>query len=58
MVIKDELEEDWLKKCLKCQHVYFRKNDADILCCRCRNGKCNFKLKKLRRKNNVKEFNR
>ena len=50
---REELKEkdDWYKKCLKCQHSYRKNNDADIIYCRCRNGKCNFK--KVEDKNNV-----
>ena len=45
---KDESNENWIEKCLKCQHVYYRKDGADTIYCRCRNGKCNFKLKEYK----------
>ena len=41
-------KEDWLTKCLNCNHSYYRKDDADTLYCRCRNGKCNFSNRKHR----------
>lgn len=34
--------EEWLEKCLSCKHSYHRNDDADIIYCRCRNGKCNY----------------
>lgn len=34
---------DWYEKCLICQHSYLKNNDADMIYCRCRGGKCNFK---------------
>lgn len=46
---KELEEEDWEGKCLKCRYSYYKKSDADTLCCRCRSGKCNFKLKKITR---------
>lgn len=36
-------EENWVDKCLKCQHCYKRKDDDELLYCRKRNGKCEFK---------------
>ncbi len=41
--VKSDDSPEWLKKCMKCVHSYYRKNDADTLYCRCRKGKCNFK---------------
>lgn len=43
--IKDYFKEkdDWYEKCLKCQHSYRKNNDSDMIYCRCRRGKCNFK---------------
>ena len=43
---------EWLQKCLSCIHSYYRKNDADTIYCRCRNGKCNFKEKKDSKQSN------
>lgn len=34
--------EEWVKKCLSCKHCYRRKDDADTLYCRCRNGQCRY----------------
>ena len=45
-----EEKEDWIEKCLKCQHSYRRNNDADTIYCRCRGGECNFKEVKKSRK--------
>lgn len=33
--------EPWAEKCMKCRHMYTKKNDEDYIYCRCRNG-CNF----------------
>lgn len=40
--LNDEMP-DWLKKCMRCSHAYYKQTDADTIYCRCRNGKCNFK---------------
>lgn len=47
--MKKNSEEDWLEKCLECQHIYRKKDDAETVYCRCRNGKCNFKQKVIRK---------
>lgn len=39
---EDEME-DWLKKCLTCQHCYKLKTDDETIYCRKRNGKCEYK---------------
>ena len=39
-------EEEWVNKCLSCTHCYRKRNDADYLYCRCKNG-CNYKPKKI-----------
>lgn len=50
----DYKEEPWVEKCRKCTHVYYRKNDADTMRCRCRKG-CNFKEYKPKKSvNNLK----
>lgn len=36
---------EWLQKCLLCVHSYYKQDDADMIYCRCRNGKCNYKEK-------------
>lgn len=41
------MEEDWVKKCKTCVHCYKKRDDDELLYCRCRNGKCNYKEKKL-----------
>ena len=41
--MKKDSEQDWLEKCLKCQHSYHKNDDADTIYCRCRNGQCNYK---------------
>ena len=35
-------DENWMEKCMSCAHCYIRKDDADTLYCRCRNG-CHYK---------------
>lgn len=41
-------KEEWLIKCLTCQHCYQRLDD-DYIYCRKRNGKCEYK--KYKKKN-------
>ena len=50
------MEQDWIDRCLKCRHSYFKKADADTMYCRCKNGKCDFKPKisKKRKKEDEK----
>lgn len=36
---------EWLQKCLLYVHSYYKQDDADMIYCRCRNGKCNYKEK-------------
>lgn len=45
--------EDWLKKCLVCQHCYVTRDEGDdAYKCRCRDKKCHFKeIKKRKAKN-------
>lgn len=38
-----EMYEPWVEKCLTCQHCYRRQDDDDILYCRKRKGKCEYK---------------
>lgn len=35
--------KDPLEKCSTCQHCYKRKNDDELIYCRKRNGKCDYK---------------
>lgn len=37
--------EDWAKKCMSCIHCYKKKDDADYLYCRLKNG-CRYETKK------------
>jgi hypothetical protein len=48
--IKDDENPDWLKKCLECQHCYTLKSNELEYHCRKRNGKCEFKPYKGRKK--------
>lgn len=43
---------EWLQKCLSCVHSYYKQDDADMIYCRCRNGKCNYKEKTNVEQNN------
>lgn len=43
---------EWVQKCLSCKHSYYKKDDAEMIYCRCRNGKCNYKPDKTELKNN------
>lgn len=38
-----EMYEPWVEKCLTCQHCYRRQDDAEIMYCRKRKGKCEYK---------------
>lgn len=46
--MSDEDLEDWAKKCLTCIHCYKKKDDADYLYCRLKNG-CRYETKKKNR---------
>ena len=35
-------DENWVEKCMTCQHCYKRRDD-EYLYCRKRNGKCEYK---------------
>lgn len=43
--------EDWAKKCMSCIHCYKKRNDADYLYCRLRNG-CRYETKKKKNTKN------
>ncbi len=36
-------DENFLERCLTCQHIACRKSDIDEYYCRKRNGKCEYK---------------
>lgn len=38
-----EMYEPWVEKCLTCQHCYRRQDDTEIMYCRKRKGKCEYK---------------
>ena len=42
-------DENWVDKCMSCIHCYIRKDDADTLHCRYRDG-CHYKS--IRQRNN------
>ena len=51
-------EQDWLSKCIQCQHCYIRKADDDVYYCRKRNGECEYKPQKIKKGDkNGKVFN-
>lgn len=39
----EEMCEPWVEKCLTRQHCYKRQDDDEIMYCRKRNGKCEYK---------------
>ena len=51
MTMTNDMPE-WLQKCLSCKHSYYKKDEADMIYCRCRNGECNYKPDKTEPKNN------
>ena len=42
--------DNWVEKCLTCQHCYKRIDDDSYIYCRKRNGKCEYKPYKSKRK--------
>ena len=50
--------EAWAKKCLTCTHCYKRQDDDDILYCRCRKGKCNYKKYEEKEHSNMQTYAR
>lgn len=42
--------DDLVEKCLTCQYCYKRKDDDNTIYCRKRNGKCEYKPYKSKRK--------
>ena len=39
-------EDDWVHKCMSCQHSYTKINESDTLFCSvCKSGKCKEKLR-------------
>ena len=42
--------EDYARKCMECKHSYTRRDEADVLFCRCKKG-CNFEKAKEVKKN-------
>lgn len=52
--MKEENELNWLEKCITCQHCGKKKDDDDIIYCRKRNGKCEYKPYKKVRKSKKK----
>lgn len=43
-------DDNWVEKCLTCQHCYKRMDNDEYLYCRKRNGKCEYKPYKSKRK--------
>ena len=48
-----EKYEEWVYKCMKCKYSYWSIRDNDVMYCRKRKGKCEFKPKE-KRKNGTK----
>lgn len=51
---KEKMFDDWVYKCLKCKHSYYKKKDEEEMFCRLK--KCKFKEKELHKKELEKEL--
>ena len=50
-------DENWLEKCLTCQHCYIPQNEDDEIRCRRRLPFCEYKPHKTKKKRKPKDVN-